>query len=212
MRQDLAAGTVSFCQERYILDAARRFDLHVDNAWADIPVPLQLARDRRSATPDDAERAEYAEVCGVMGGVITHIATFSRADACFAAQLCASAPPSQVRHRLQRRVLGYLARTASLRVTYRRDAGAAVRMAYIGGEHDGAEATAPYMATDADHGTGRSYTGWLVMLAAAAAGWGVRAQPQPSLSSTEAELYGLSTSVCELLIFANLLEEVGYSI
>ena len=109
-------------------------------------------------------------------------------------------------------MLGYLARTAALRVTYRRDADAAVRMAYIGGEHDGAEATAPYMATDADHGTGRSYTGWLVMLAAAAAGWGVRAQPQPSLSSTEAELYGLSTSVCELLIFANLLEEVGYSI
>ena len=39
VEQDLIAGIVAFSQERKIMDAARRFTLHVDNAWADIPVP-----------------------------------------------------------------------------------------------------------------------------------------------------------------------------
>ena len=38
----------------------------------------------------------------------------------------------------------------------------------------------------------------------------MRAQLLPSLSSTEAELYGLSTAVCDLLVFLNVLEETGY--
>ena len=49
-------------------------------------------------------------------------------------------------------------------------------------------------------------------LAGAAICWGSRAQPQPSLSSTEAELYGLSTAICDLLTTTNLLEEIGYVI
>ena len=47
-------------------------------------------------------------------------------------------------------------------------------------------------------------------LAGAAILWGSRGQPLPSLSSTEAELYGLSTAVAELLSALNVLEEMGY--
>ena len=40
--------------------------------------------------------------------------------------------------------------------------------------------------------------------------WGSRAQLLPSLSSTEAELYGLSTAVADLIASLNVLEEMGY--
>ena len=46
IQQDLAERTVSLGLERYISDASRRFSLHVDDAWADIPVPLAQARVR----------------------------------------------------------------------------------------------------------------------------------------------------------------------
>ena len=68
------------------------------------------------------------------------------------------------------------------------------------------------MPIDADHGDARSVTGWMVMLAGAALTWGSRAQPLPSLSSTEAELYGLSTAVCDLNTCINFLEEAGLSV
>jgi hypothetical protein len=50
-------------------------------------------------------------------------------------------------------------------------------------------------------------------MAGAAVMWAVRSQLQPSLSSAEAELYGLSTAVCDVLAFVNVLEEmqVGYN-
>jgi len=211
--QDLSERTVSFSQERYIRDAARRFHMHVDNAWADIPVPVALAKACKSAQPSDAEREEYGDSCRIMGGIITHIATFSRPDVCVAAQICSSTPPGEARHRLSRRVLGYLARTASLRITYCGAAGPELRMAFRAVSPDGDEGgTGPWMAVDADHAADRSYTGWLFMLAGAAVSWCTRAQPLPSLSSTEAELYGLSTAVCDLLVVCNLLEELGFDV
>ena len=64
------------------------------------------------------------------------------------------------------------------------------------------------MAVDTDHGISRSISGWLVMHAGAAVTWAVRAQMLPSLSSTEAELYGLSTAVCDLLTSVQVMEEM----
>ena len=46
------------------------------------------------------------------------------------------------------------------------------------------------------------------MMGGAAVMWAVRSQLQPSLSSAEAELYGLSTAVCDILAFLNVLEEI----
>ena len=59
------------------------------------------------------------------------------------------------------------------------------------------------------HGVVRSVTGWLLMLGGAAVSWAVRGQRLPSLSSAEAELYGLSTAVCNVLVCIQVLEELG---
>ena len=82
--QNYAVGTVELCMESYVLDAGRRFDLHNDNSWADIPVPLQLARECKAAQPTDAEVLECGELYRIMCGVATHIATFGRPDLAFA--------------------------------------------------------------------------------------------------------------------------------
>ena len=214
--QDLEARTVSVSQERYILDATRRFDVHVENAWADIPVPAPLAKACRDACPADVEREQYADSCRIMGGIIVHVASTTRPDVAVGAQIVSSAPPSAARHALSRRILGYLARTAALRITYRGDASSELQLAFssMGGDDGdgGRRAAQPWMAVDADHATDKSCTGWLFFLAGAAVAWAVRAQPLPSLSSTEAELYGLSTAVCDLLIVVNFLEEVGFDV
>ena len=196
--------------ERYLGDAARRFDLHVENAWADIPVPVALARECRAARPSEAEIAEHDEVCRVMTGIVVHVATFARPDVQYASQLLSSVQSGAAKRRLCRRVLGYLARTKALRLTYRRDARSDVTAARAHGDEFASQGSGLHMPTDADHGEACSITGWLIMLAGAAICWGSRRQPLPSLSSTEAELYGLSTAVCDLLTCMNLLEELGY--
>jgi hypothetical protein len=58
----------------------------------------------------------------------------------------------------------------------------------------------------------RSITGWMYMFAGAAVSWAVRGQMLPSLSSAESELYGLSTSVCDLLVCTQTLEEMGVAV
>ena len=65
----------------------------------------------------------------------------------------------------------------------------------------------PHQAVDSSHAVYRSTTGWITMMAGAAVMWAVRSQLQPSLSSAEAELYGLSTAVCDVLAFLNVLEK-----
>ena len=71
------------------------------------------------------------------------------------------------------------------------------------------ESGLPHMQTDTDHSIARSISGWLfVVVAGAAASWAVRAQVLPSLSSSESELYDLSTGVCDLLVCVHVLEEM----
>ena len=66
----------------------------------------------------------------------------------------------------------------------------------------------PHFPVDTDHGVNRSVTGWRFMLGGAAVSWAVPGQLAPALSSTEAELYGLST-VCDMLVCIYVLEEMG---
>ena len=113
---------------------------------------------------------------------------------------------------LARRVLGYLSRTRQLAITYRRCAGSALATAYHPQPDDSKQAYdesgGPHMAVDPSHGIRRSVSGWLICLAGAAIHWATRGQPMPALSSSEAELYGLSSAVCDLLGFINVLEEL----
>ena len=87
--------------------------------------------------------------------------------------LVASSPPCKERLELSRRILGYVARTASKSITYRKgvNLGASMFLLTMDGEPD--KTGLPHMAVDADHGTARSCTGWLMFLAGAAVSWAV---------------------------------------
>lgn len=110
---------------KYISDLARRFDLFDNVAWADIPVPLQLAKECRAASPTDAEVVANMATYGVLAGSVTFIATFARPDVAYAAYLLATymARPGPLHMKLARRVLGYLSRTRDLAIVYRKGCG-----------------------------------------------------------------------------------------
>ena len=209
--QSVSEGWVSFSLEKYISDLARRFDLHENVAWADIPVPLAMAKEVLKSRPTDVEIAATLPVYNVLVGSITFVATFARPDLAYAAYFLATflVRPGPVHLRLARRVLGYLSRTRGLAITYRAGSGDTT-LSFVPLDVDGPDATGlPHMLADTDHGVRRSISGWLFMFAGAAASWAVRAQVLPSLSSTESELYGLSTGVCDLLVCVQVLEEMG---
>ena len=50
-------------------------------------MPTQLAKECREARPCAVETQETEEVCRVLAGIVVHVATFSRPDVAFAAQL-----------------------------------------------------------------------------------------------------------------------------
>jgi hypothetical protein len=208
--QDLRAGTVMLSLEKYITDLARRYDL-VDNVqWADIPIPVALEHECVKAVVTDAEAAECSEIYGVLTGSVVFVATFARPDVAFAAHFLPRFRfrPGQVHMKLARRVLGYLSRTRALALTYRKGTEAA-SFNFRPMEGKAPDKTgAPHFPVDTDHGVNRSVTGWLFMFACAAVSWAVRGQLAPSLSSTEAEMYGLSTGVCDMLVCIYVLEEM----
>ena len=123
--QSIEQGWVSFNLTKYISDLARRFDLFDNVAWADIPVPLQLAKECRAASPTDAEVVANMATYGVLAGSVTFIATFARPDVAYAAYLLATymAGPGPLHMKLARRVLGYLSRTRDLAIVYRKGCG-----------------------------------------------------------------------------------------
>ena len=112
--------------------------------------------------------------------------------------------------KLARRVLGYLPRTRALALTYRKGTEDPASFNFRPMEGKAPDKTgAPHFPVDTDRGINRSVTGWLFMFAGAAVSWAVRGQLAPALSSTEAELYGLSTGVCDMLVCIYVLEEMG---
>ena len=211
--QSLDKGTVSLSLESYISDVARRYSLHVDMSWADIPVPVAQAKDCVAARPTESEVLETVEEYRVIVGSIVFVATFARPDVAFAAHFLAGFMhrPGAVHLRLARRVLGYLSRTRAMAITYSRSAGPP-NVSFSPGESSEPPSLSPGVLVDTDHGVARSVTGWLLMLAGAAVSWAVRGQRLPSLSSAEAELYGLSTAVCNVLVCIQVLEELGVDV
>ena len=205
---------MSFSLEKYISDLARRFDLFENVAWADIPVPVALAKECQKSRPTLKEIADSLETYTTLVGSIVFIATFARPDVAFAAHFLASymIRPGPAHLRLAKRVLGYLSRTKKLAITYRKGQ-SDVSFTFSPLDNGDADKTGlPHLLTDTDHGIERSITGWLFMHGGAAGSWGVRGQVSPALSSAESELYGLSTGVCDLLTQVNVLEEMHVAI
>ena len=135
--QSIEQGWVSFNVSKYIADLARRFNLHDNVAWADIPVPVALAKECRDAAPTDAEVIAIAAEYAVLSGSVTFVATFARPDVAYAAYLLATfmARPGKVHLKLARRVLGYLSRTRDLAIVYRKGGGD-MNMSFSPLDHD----------------------------------------------------------------------------
>ena len=212
IQQDLSKGTVTLSLEKYIADLARRYDLADNVAWADIPIPVALEHECVKAVISDAEAAECTEVYGILTGSVVFVATFGRPDVAFSAHFLSRfrCRPGHVHLKLARRVLGYLSRTRALALTYHRGTEDLASFNFRSMEGKVPDRTgAPHFPVDTDHGVNRSVTGWLFMLGGAAVSWAVRGQLAPALSSTEAEMYGLSTGVCDMLVCVYVLEEMG---
>jgi hypothetical protein len=210
--QDSVLGTICLSLEKYITDLARRYNLLDNVAWADIPVPVAMEHECAKAVVSDAEAAECTEVYGILTGCVVFVATFARPDVAFAAHFLSRfrCRPGHVHLKLARRVLGYLSRTRALAITYRRSKEDIASFNFRPMQSKAPDVTgAPHLPVDTDHGVNRSVTGWLFMLAGAAVSWAVRGQLAPALSSTEAEMYGLSTGVCDMLTVIYVLEEMG---
>lgn len=208
--QSVADGWVSFSLEKYIADLARRMHLLDNVAWADIPLPVAMVKGCVASAPSVAEVASTVEEYGALVGSLVFIATFARPDVAFAAHFLSRflVRPGPVHLQLARRVLGYLSRTRALSITYRRGAGDP-QFSFSPLDDGLPDRTGrPHLMVDTDHGVARSVTGWLFMYAGAATAWAVRGQTQPSLSSAESELYGLSTGLCAMLVCVQTLEEM----
>ena len=214
--QSLADGQVSFDLGKYIQDVARRWGVEEDSALADIPLPLALARECTQPVPD-AEVAEVQEETQCIVGSVVFVSSVGRPDCAFAAHFLGryQSRPGYAHRRAARRVLVYLLRTRDLCLTYRRSAAALQTVLKVAEPEQatGKAGRVPqgvmFMPVDADHAVDRSVTGWVVLMAGAAVVWAVRRQLQPALSSAEAELYGLSTAVCDLLSAMQVAEELG---
>ena len=212
--QSVSEGWVRFGLSHYIVSMAERFSVAHDVSWADIPVPIALARECMQSVASDTEVADSIEMYSALVGVIVFVGTFARPDVAFAAHFLARfmVRPGPVHLRLARRVMGYLSRTRDFAITYRRGDGT-LAADFRPMESPAPDTTGlPNVPVDTDHAVDRSVTGWLFMLAGAAVSWAVRAQQQPSLSSSEAELYGLSTAVCDLVSMTQLIEFLGIDI
>lgn len=208
--QSVAEGWVSFSLEKYITDLARRFHLLDNVAWADIPLPVALAKNCLASVPSAAEITATVEEYGALVGSIVFVATFARPDVAFSAHFLSRflVRPGPLHLQLARRVLGYLSRTRALSITYRKGVGDP-QFSFSPLDDGLPDKTGrPHLVVDTDHGVARSITGWLFVYAGAATAWAVRGQTQPSLSSAESELYGLSTGLCAMLVCVQTLEEM----
>ena len=66
--------------------------------------------------------------------------------------------------------------------------------------------------SDSDWSTGHSTSGWAILYAGAAIGYGSRRQQSVALSATEAEIMAASQAACEVMYFRGILQELGHEL
>ncbi len=136
-------------------------------------------------------------------GSLMYLSVLTRGDCSFAinqtARFLNNPGPSHIA--VVKRILRYIAGTASLGLTYRKS-------------NDAQEANNLNASADADH-TGandrRSVSGWCVMLNGSMISWASKRQPVTAISSTESEFYSVSQCVVECVYLRRLMEKIGYA-
>ena len=121
--------------------------------------------------------------------------------------------PTRRSYEASRRILIYLLRTSDLGITYGGGRPSSLRLDTIWRPFDpmhDAACSAMHTISDANWETGRSCTGFVIMLNGAAVAWVAKKQPATALSSLDAETYAAAAATAETIWARGLMAELGY--
>ena len=158
---------------------------------ADYEEAIQLRREPQSSAADAALREAYPSKVGAL----IYCVPASRVDCAYA--------------------IGMLARCLTF-PTERMNAAADRCLTYLH-QHDAAGITYDpkcsrpelYAYSDSDWSTSHSTSGWVILYAGAAIGYGSKRQQSVALSTTEAEIMAASQAASEIMYFRGILQELG---
>ena len=135
---------------------------------------------------------------------ILYIATTCRPDICFAVGiLCRCLSNPSLRHlEAAETLLAYLMDTKEMGILYKHSGDKRGLSVMYSTLKEGL-----YALSDSDWSSGKSISGYVIMLACGAVIWGSKKQPVTSLSSTEAEYYAASACGAETMATRHLVAD-----
>jgi Reverse transcriptase (RNA-dependent DNA polymerase) len=187
--RDTDKMTIEIKQTAYIDKILARFGM---SQCKPVSTPMEKVL-RRAETGDDQLRSEYMKLVGS----ILYPANMTRPDIMYPSQSLARnmQSPSHVHFTAGKRVIRYLMGTRDEGIIY------------------GVGDLEPVIYVDASWGddpdTGRSTTGYVVMMAGGAISWGSKLQQTVALSSTEAEYMALCAATQEAIHVRRLVGDLG---
>jgi hypothetical protein len=201
IHQNLQEGTVTINQEKYANDVLNRFNMH-EAKPVSTPCEAGLHLSGDDCPSKDERDPEVIRNYQACVGSLMYLSVLTRGDCSFAinqtARFLNNPGPSHIA--AVKRILRYIAGTASLGLTYSK-------------AKPGEDANKLTASADADHAGAddrRSVSGWCVMLNGAMISWASKRQPVTAISSTESEFYSVSQCAVECVYLRRLMEQLGY--
>jgi hypothetical protein len=188
--------------EKYVNDVLRRFNMHETKPVStSCEAGLHISGD--GSPNKDKRDPEVIRNYQACVGFLMYLSVLTRGDCSFAinqtARFMNNSGPSHIA--AVKRILRYIARTASLGLTY-------------GKSDDAQEANNLNASADADHAgvdDRRSLSRWCVMLNGAMISWASKRQPVTAINSPESEFYSVSQCTVECVYLHRLMEQIGYA-
>ena len=202
IKQDLAAGTVSLSQKLYIEDTLKRFGMENCNS---VKTPIDynhsLSKDECPSTLSEVSEIADKPYLSLIGA-LRYLADGTRPDIAYAVGVLArfASNPGIAHWTAAQRVLRYLQGTKHYGLVYR--------------QQDASEPFVTYSDADlgGDKSSGKSTTGYTVLMCGAAISWQSKLQPVVAKSTTEAEFVAASTTGNEIMWVRNVLKELGFEV
>ena len=204
---DLAKGQIKIHSQKQISRMLQKFG--TPSRTSLVPATQDFAKfDEEEYSSRDTEpelfeerRARYRSLVPSL----LYLATTTRPDVAYAVgTLCRfMESPSEAHLRGAETVLSYLAKTSTHGIVFQKDKSLELSARYSPLK-DGLLGL-----SDSSWSTGKSISGYVLLLAGVAVVWACKRQPVTSLSSTEAEYYAASSCGAEILYVRHLLHDLG---
>ena len=202
INQDITKGSISLCQSLYVNDVLKRFGMeNCSTRKTPMDYNHKLSKAQSPQTPEDIEFMKDKPYLSLIGA-LRYLADGTCFDIAYAVGVLArfSANPGPVHWAAAQHVLRYLQGTKHYSLVYRKG---------IEGE--------PFITYgDADLGgnadSGKSTTGYIVMMSGADISWQSKLQSIVAKSTTEAEFVAASTTGNEIMWLRNVLKELGFEV